>query len=74
MNNGTKADKKAGTGKVQFCEHDCFLSPEIIFSIRPRSTIRPYFLLIRRMDKRITRPRSIRSLLKERLSKKKDLY
>ena len=24
MNNGTKADKKAGTGKVEFCEHDCF--------------------------------------------------
>ena len=31
MNNGTKADKKAGTEKVELCEHDCFLSPEIIF-------------------------------------------
>ena len=66
MNNGTKADKKAGTEKVEFCKH---LSPEIIFFIRPRSTIRPYILLIRRLDKSITRPRSIKSLGKERLSK-----
>ena len=70
MNNETKVDKKAGTGKVEFCKP---LSPVICFLIRPRSTIRPYILLIRRLDKSITRPRSIRSLGKERLSKK-DIY
>ena len=42
MNNGTKVDKKAGTGKVEFCKH---LSPEIIFFHKAKVDNKALFLV-----------------------------
>ena len=74
MNNGTKVDKKAGTGKVEFCEHDCFLSPEIIFFHKAKVDNKALFLVDSKNGQENNKAKVDKKPVKGEVVKNKDIY
>ena len=71
MNNGTKADKKAGTEKVEFCKH---LSPKIFFFHKAKVDNKALYLVDSKTGQEYNKAKANKKPGKGEVVKKKDIY
>ena len=71
VNNGTKADKKAGTEKVEFCKH---LSPKIFFFHKAKVDNKALFLVDSKNGQENNKAKVDKKPVKGEVVKNKDMY